>query len=194
MPIAAIATAATANTSAITTSPSGMPVAAISLNVGRMNPNIMFAPLRVGSRQQNSGNSASLQSTTQLYLGFSAGLVFGRFGATHLGSTSTTTGTSGSNYVPRKKGNVSMLPPYSGSIKPLSWTSIAKCINFVKSPYNKWIDCLGGNWNLIFAGLAKKAKQYSMAILRVPTSITGKMARAPLTINTISFANVNLGS
>jgi hypothetical protein len=33
-----------------------------------------------------------------------------------------------------------------------------------------------------------------MAILRNPTSITGKMARAPLTISTISLANVDLGS
>jgi hypothetical protein len=33
-----------------------------------------------------------------------------------------------------------------------------------------------------------------MAILRVSTSGTGKMARAPFTINTISLANVDLGS
>ncbi len=33
-----------------------------------------------------------------------------------------------------------------------------------------------------------------MANLRVPTSSTGKMARALLTINTISLANVDLGS
>jgi hypothetical protein len=33
-----------------------------------------------------------------------------------------------------------------------------------------------------------------MAILQVPTSGTGKMAGALLTINTISTANVNLGS
>jgi hypothetical protein len=32
-----------------------------------------------------------------------------------------------------------------------------------------------------------------MAILRVPNSGTGKMAGAPLTINTISLANVDLG-
>jgi hypothetical protein len=51
-----------------------------------------------------------------------------------------------------------------------------------------------GNRNLIFVGLAEKAKQYSMAILWVPTSDTGKMARAPLTINTISLANVDLES
>ncbi len=51
-----------------------------------------------------------------------------------------------------------------------------------------------GNSNLIFVGLAEKAKQYSMAILRVPTTGTGKMARAPLTINTINLANVDLGS
>jgi hypothetical protein len=50
------------------------------------------------------------------------------------------------------------------------------------------------NHNLIFAGLAKKAKQYSMAILRVPTSGTGKMDGAPLTINTISLVNVGMGS
>ncbi len=58
-----------------------------------------------------------------------------------------------------------MLSPYSGSINPLRSTGIAKCINFVKSPYNDWIDCLVGNHNLIFACLAKKAEQYSMAIL-----------------------------
>ncbi len=51
-----------------------------------------------------------------------------------------------------------------------------------------------GNRNLIFVGLAEKAKQYSMAILFVPTSSTGKMAGALLTINTISLAHVNLGS
>jgi hypothetical protein len=67
-------------------------------------------------------------------------------------------------------------------------------INFVKSPYKERIDCLVANRNLIFAGLAKKVEQYSMAILWVPTSSTGKMARAPLTINTISLANVNLAS
>ncbi len=87
-----------------------------------------------------------------------------------------------------------MLSPYSGSIYPLRLTSIAKYINFVKLPYNKQIDCLVANCNLIFAGLAKKAKKYSMAILRIPTSGTGKMARALLTINTISSANVNLRS
>jgi hypothetical protein len=51
-----------------------------------------------------------------------------------------------------------------------------------------------GNCNLIFAGLAEKAEQYSIAILWVPTSGSGKMAGALLTINTISLANVNLGS
>jgi hypothetical protein len=51
-----------------------------------------------------------------------------------------------------------------------------------------------GNRNLIFVGLAKKAEQYSIAILRIPTSGTGKMAEAQLTINTISLANVDLGS
>jgi hypothetical protein len=191
---AAVATAAaTANASAMSMSPGGMPVAAISLNIGGMNLNIMLTPLEVGGGQQNSGNSASLQPTTQSNLGLSAGL-FGGFGPTHLGSTSTTTGTSGSNYVPRKKGSASMLSPYIGSINPLSSTGIAKYINFVKSWYNKRIGCSVGNRNLIFAGLAKKAKQYSMAILRVPISGTGKMARAPLTINTISLANGDLGS
>jgi hypothetical protein len=87
-----------------------------------------------------------------------------------------------------------MLSPYSGSIDCPSSTGIAKYINFVKSPYNERINCLVANRNLIFAGLAEKAKQYSMAILWVPTSGTGKMARAPLTINTISLANVHLGS
>jgi hypothetical protein len=53
---------------------------------------------------------------------------------------------------------------------------------------------LVGNRNLIFAGLAKKAKQYSMAILWLPTVSTGKMTRVPLTINTVSLAKVNLGS
>jgi hypothetical protein len=87
-----------------------------------------------------------------------------------------------------------MLPPYSGSINPSSVTGIAKYINFVKWPYNKWIDCLAGNHNLIYLGLAEKAEQYFMAIRRVSTSGTGKMARALLTINTISSANVDLGS
>jgi hypothetical protein len=144
----------------------------------------MFAPPGVGGRQQNLGFSASLQPTTQSNLGFSASLV-GGFGATHSGGTSTTTqlysgfsagligglggtysgsantttGTSGSNHVPRKKGNSLMLSPYSGSIDYSSSTGIAKYINFVKLPYNKQIDCLVANHNLIFAGLAKKAKQ-----------------------------------
>jgi hypothetical protein len=87
-----------------------------------------------------------------------------------------------------------MLSPYSGSIDPLSLTGIAKYINFVKSPYNEQLNCLVANYNLIFVSLAKKAEQYSMAILWVPTSVTGKMAGALLTINTISSANVNLGS
>ncbi len=86
-----------------------------------------------------------------------------------------------------------MLSPYTGSIDPSSLTGIEKYINFIKSPYNKWIDCSVGNHNLIFAGLAKKANQYSMAILQVPTSFTDKMVRALLTINTISSENVNLG-
>ncbi len=97
MPVTAIAAAAAAtNASAIATSPGGMPIAAISLNASRMNPDITFAPLGVGGGQQNSGNSAGSQPTTQSNSGFSAGLV-GRFGATHLGSTSTTTGTLRSN-------------------------------------------------------------------------------------------------
>jgi hypothetical protein len=87
-----------------------------------------------------------------------------------------------------------MLSPYSGSIDPSSSTGIAKYIIFVKSPYNKWLDCLVANHKLILAGLAKKAEQYSMAILRVPTSSTGKMAGAPLTINIISSAKFDLGS
>jgi hypothetical protein len=220
-------------------------VTANGLNVGGTNPNVTFAPLGVGSGQQNSNNSAGSQPTTQSNLGFSVGLI-GGFGATHSGSTSTTTQsnlgfsaglvvgfgathsgststtiqsnlgfsaglvggfgatpmgsnntttvTSGSNHDPRKKGNSTMLSPYSKSTAPLSLTGTAKYINFVKSPYNKRIDCLVGNHNLIFAGLAKKAKQYSMAILRVPTSDIGKMAEALLTINTISLANVDFGS
>jgi hypothetical protein len=56
------------------------------------------------------------------------------------------------------------------------------------------MDCLVSTRNLIFAGLAKMAKQYSMAILWVPTSGTGKMARTLLTINTISLASVDLES
>ncbi len=135
----------------------------------------------------------STSTTTQSNLGFGAGFV-GGFGATHLGSINTTTGTSGSNHVPRKKGNSLVLSPYSGSIDPSSSTSITKYINFVKSPYKKRLNCLVANRNLIFVGLAKKAEQYSMAILQVPTSGTGKMAGAPLTINTISLANVDLGS
>jgi hypothetical protein len=115
----------------------------------------------------------------------------GGLGATSSGSTSTTTGTSGSIYVPRKKSNVVMLSPYSGIINPSSSTGVTKYNNFIKFPYNKRIDCAVGNRNLIFAGLAKKAMQYSLAILWVPTSSTGKMAGAPLTINSISLANVN---
>ncbi len=202
MPVAAIAAAAAANASAITTFPGSTPTAAIGLNASRTNPNLTFAPLGVGDGQQNSGISAGLQPTTQSNMGFSAssaggfgathssststatqsnsgisaGLV-GGFGATPLGSSSTITGTLGSNYVPRKKGNPLMLSPYSGSINSLSWTGIiAKYINFLKLPYNKLIDCSVGNRNLIFAGLAEKAKQYSMVILWVPTATTGKMA------------------
>jgi hypothetical protein len=87
-----------------------------------------------------------------------------------------------------------MLSPYSRSINPLSSTGIAKYNNFVKLLYNDQFDCSVANRNLIFASLAKKAKQYSMALLRIPTFGTGKMAGAPLTINTISLANVDLGS
>jgi hypothetical protein len=190
---AAAATTTIANLSANTTTPGGTPVAATGRNVGGMNPNITFAPLGAGGRQQNSGNSANLQPTTQSNLGTNAGLV-GKFGAIYLGSTSTTIGTSGSNHVPRKKSNALMLSPYSWRIDPSSSTGVTKYINFIKSPCNKWINCMVGNCNFIFVGLAEKAKQYSLAILRIPTSSTGKMAGAPLTINTISLANVNLGS
>jgi hypothetical protein len=218
MLIAAIAAAA-ANASTITAFPGSTPIAATGFNIGGAKPLVMFAPPGVGDGQQNSGFSDSLQPTTQLNLGFSASLV-DRFGATHpcgtstttqsnsgfsaglvgglgatrLGSTNTTTGTLGSHHVPRKKGNSLMLSFYSGSIDPSSLTGIAKYINFVKSPYNKWLNCLVANRNLIFAGLAKKAKQYSMVILWVSTSGTGKMAQALLTINTTSLANVDLGS
>jgi hypothetical protein len=218
MPIAAIAAAAAMNASTIAASPGGMPFTAVGFNIGRAKPLVMFAPPGLSSGQQNLGFSASSQpttqsnlgssanlvggcgathpggtsTTTQSNLGFSAGLV-GGLGATHLGSINTTTGTLGSNHVPRKKGNSLMLSPYSGSIDPSSSTGIAKYINFVKSPYNKRLDCSVANRNLIFAGLAKKAEQYSMAILRVPTSGTGKMAGALLTIKTISSANVDLG-
>jgi hypothetical protein len=58
-----------------------------------------------------------------------------------------------------------MLSPYSGSIDLSSLTGIAKYINFVKLPYNERLDCSVANHNLIFAGLAEKAEQYSMAIL-----------------------------
>jgi hypothetical protein len=150
-----------------------MLIAAIDFNVSTTN--LIVVPLGVGGGQQNSSNSAGLQPTTQSNLGINAGLV-GGFVVTYLGSTSITTGTLGSNYVPREKSNALMLPPYAGSINPSSSTSVAKYINFVKSPYNKWIDCLVGNCNLIFVGLANKAEQYSMAIHQVPTSSIGKMA------------------
>jgi hypothetical protein len=87
----------------------------LSLIIGGTNPNVMFAPLGAGGGQQNSGNSAGLQPTTQSNLGTNAGSV-------------------------------------------------------------------GANCNLIFVDLAKKAEQYSLAILWVPTSGTDKMARALLTI------------
>jgi hypothetical protein len=137
-----------------------------------------FSAILQPTTQLNSGFSASLvgrigathpggtSTTTQSNSGFSAGSV-GGLGATHLGSTNTTTLKLGSNHIPRKKGNSLMLSPYSGSIDPSSLTGIAKyIINFVKLQYNKWIDCLVANHNLIFAGLAKKVTQYSMAILR----------------------------
>jgi hypothetical protein len=191
----------------IAASPGGTPFTATGLHIDGVIPLVTFAPPGASGRQQNLGLSASLQlttqstgfsaslvggsgaaqaggtsTTTQLNLGLSAGLVGGS-GATRSGSTNTTTSTSGSNQVPRKKGNSSMLSPYSGSINPSNLTGIAKYINFVKLPYNKRLDCLVANRNLVFAGLAKKAKQFSLAILRVPTSGTGKMARALLTIN-----------
>ncbi len=153
----------------------------------------------MGGGQQNLGFSASLQPTTQSNSGFSASLV-GKFGATHPGSTSTTTqsnsgfsaglvgglgatrsgstntttGILGSNHVPRKKGNSLMLSPYSGSIDPLSSTGITTYINFVKLPYYEQLNCSVANCNLIFVGLAKKAEQYSMAILRVPTPVLAR--------------------
>jgi hypothetical protein len=178
--IAIIAATAATNASAITTFHGGTPFATIGLNAGRTNPKVTFASLGVGRGQQNSGISARLQPTTQSNLGFSASLVsgfgathsgststttqlnssfsassVGGFGATHSGSTSTTTGTLGSNHVPRKKGSSLMLSPYSKSINPMSLTGIAKYINFIMSTYNKWFDCLVGNHNLIFAGLAE---------------------------------------
>jgi hypothetical protein len=89
-----------------------------------MNPNVTFAPLGAGGRQQNSGISAGSQPITQSKMGTNTGLV-------------------------------------------------------------------GGNHKLIFAGLAKKSKKYSLSIIQVPTSNTGKMTIAPLTINFISLANVD---
>jgi hypothetical protein len=75
--------------------------------------------------QSNSGFSAGLvggfgathlgstSTTTQSNSGFSAGSV-GGFSATHLGSSSTT-GTLGSNYVPRKKSNPSRWLPLASN-------------------------------------------------------------------------------
>jgi hypothetical protein len=186
----AATTAAAANASANTTNSGGMLITAIGGNTSGMNPNVTFACLRAGSRQQNSGNSAGWKPTTQSNSGTNAGSV-GRFGAIYLGSTSTTTGTSGSDHVPRKKSNALMLSPYSGSIDPSNSIGVTKYNIFVKSPYNKWIDCTVDNLNLIFVGLAEKAKQYSLAILRVLTFGTGKMDGAPLTINSICLANVD---
>jgi hypothetical protein len=122
--------------------------------------------------------------------GTNAGSV-GGLGATSSGSTSTTTSTSRYVHVLIKKSNALMLSPYSGSIIPSSSASVTKYNNFFKSLYNKWIDCTVGSCNLIFVGLAKKAKQYSLAILWVPTSGIGKMAGALLTINSISSADVD---
>jgi hypothetical protein len=50
---------------------------------------------------------------------------------------------------------------------------------------------LGTNAGSVGGFGAKKAEQYSLAILRIPTSGTGKLAGALLTINSISSANVN---
>jgi hypothetical protein len=50
---------------------------------------------------------------------------------------------------------------------------------------------LGTNAGSVGGFGAKKARQYSLAIIWVPTSGTGKMAGALLTINSISSANVN---
>jgi hypothetical protein len=49
----------------------------------------------------------------------------------------------------------------------------------------------GMNAGLVGGFDAKKAKQYSLAILRIPTSGTSKMARAQLTIKSISSVNVD---
>jgi hypothetical protein len=174
-PIAVIAAAAAAaNASTITASPGGTPFTVMGLNIGRSKLLVTFAPPGVSGKQQNLGFSACLQSTTQsnsgvsasvvggfgathpggtstttqLNSGFSASLV-GGLGATRSGSTNTTTGILGSNHVPRKKGNSSMLSPYSGSIDPSSSTGITKYINFVKSPYNERLNCLVANRNLM---------------------------------------------
>ncbi len=87
-----------------------------------------------------------------------------------------------------KKSNSISLSPYSRSIDPASSTGLTKYNNFVKSPYNERIDCSIGNRNLILVALSEKAEQYSFAILRIPTSGSGRLAGAPLTIN-----NINLG-
>jgi hypothetical protein len=134
MSIANIATAA----AAAAASPGGTPFPAMGLNIDGANPLVTLAPPGVSSGQQNLGFCVSLQPTTQLNLGSSASLV-GGFGATHpggtstttqlnlgfsagsvgglgatcLGSINTTTGASGSNHVPRKKGNSLMLSLYS---------------------------------------------------------------------------------
>jgi hypothetical protein len=148
---------------------SGVPIPTTGRSVARMNQNITFASLGAGGRQQNSGNSAGLQPTTQSNLGTNAGLV-GGFGAIYLGSTSTTTGTSGYSHVPRKKSNTLMLSLYSGSINPSSSTGVTKYNNFVESLYNKRINCTVGNCNIIFAGLAKKAKQQAIFLGHPPGS------------------------
>jgi hypothetical protein len=93
-----------------------------------------------------------------------------------------------------KKSNSISLSTYSGSIDPASSTGLTKYNNFVKSPYNDRIDCSVGNRNLILAALSEKAEQYSFAILRVPTSGSVRLAGAPLTINNITSANVDLNN
>ena len=86
------------------------------------------------------------------------------------------------------------MSPYSGSIDPASSTGLTKYNNFVESPYNNRIDCSIGNHNPILAALSKKVEQYSFAILRVPTSGSRQLAEAPLTINNIASANIELNN
>jgi hypothetical protein len=49
----------------------------------------------------------------------------------------------------------------------------------------------GGRLQSHLSGPSREGDQYSLAILRVPTSGTGKMAGAPLTINSIMSMNVD---